>query len=37
LRIDLQKFLTAFAADLIPGVDLVPSRTLAVLNVYRKW
>jgi hypothetical protein len=31
------EFLPAFAAELIPGVDLVPSWTFAVLNVYRKW
>lgn len=31
------EFLPAFAAELIPGVDLVPFWTLAVLNVYRKW
>jgi hypothetical protein len=31
------EFLPAFAAEMIPGVDLVPSWTFAVLNVYRKW
>src|SRR5256885_2082275 len=31
------EFLPAFAAELIPGVDLVPFWTLAVANVYRKW
>src|SRR5215467_1352411 len=31
------EFLPAFAAELVPGVDLVPFWTLAVLNVYRKW
>ena len=31
------EFLPAFAAELIPGVDLVPTWTFAVLNVYRKW
>ena len=31
------EFLPAFAVELIPGVDLVPSWTFAVLNVYRKW
>jgi hypothetical protein len=31
------EFLPAFAAELMPGVDLVPFWTLAVLNVYRKW
>lgn len=30
-------FLPAFAAELVPGVDLVPFWTLSVLNVYRKW
>jgi hypothetical protein len=30
------EFLPAFAAELVPGVDLVPFWTLAVLNVYRK-
>src|SRR5439155_2938811 len=28
------EFLPAFAAELVPGVDLVPFWTLAVLNVY---
>jgi hypothetical protein len=31
------EFLPAFAAELIPGVDLVPFWTFAVANVYRKW
>ena len=31
------EFLPAFAAELVPAVDLVPFWTLAVLNVYRKW
>jgi hypothetical protein len=31
------EFLPAFAGELVPGVDLVPFWTLAVLNVYRKW
>jgi hypothetical protein len=31
------EFLPAFAAELIPGVDLVPFWTFAVVNVYRKW
>lgn len=31
------EFLPAFAAELIPEVDLVPFWTLAVGNVYRKW
>ena len=31
------EFLPAFAAELVPGVDLVPFWTIAVLNVYRKW
>jgi hypothetical protein len=31
------KFLPAFAAELVPGVDLVPFWTIAVLNIYRKW
>jgi len=30
------EFLPAFAAELVPGVDLVPCWTLAVANVYRK-
>ncbi|HXW56655.1 MAG TPA: hypothetical protein VEJ67_12960 [Candidatus Cybelea sp.] len=30
------EFLPSFAAKLVPGVDLVPFWTLAVLNVYRK-
>lgn len=31
------EFLPAFAAELVPGVDLVPFWTFAVVNVYRKW
>ena len=31
------EFLPAFAAELVPGVDLVPLWTLSVLNLYRKW
>jgi len=31
------EFLPAFAAELVPGVDLVPFWTLAVANAYRKW
>jgi hypothetical protein len=31
------EFLPAFAAELVPGADLVPFWTLAVLNVYRRW
>jgi len=31
------ELLPAFAAELVPGVDLVPFWTLAVINVYRKW
>src|SRR5215469_11527669 len=31
------EFLPAFIGELVPGVDLVPFWTLAVLNVYRKW
>lgn len=31
------EFLPAFAAELIPGADLVPFWTLAVAGVYRKW
>jgi hypothetical protein len=30
------EFLPAFAAELVPGVDLVPFWTFAVMNVYRK-
>lgn len=30
------EFLPAFAAELVPGVDLVPFWTLGVANVYRK-
>jgi hypothetical protein len=31
------EFLPAFFAELVPGVDLVPFWTMAVINVYRKW
>src|SRR6266404_5334324 len=31
------EFLPAFVAELVPGVDLVPFWTLAVITVYRKW
>ena len=31
------EFLPTFFAELVPGVDLVPFWTLAVVNVYRKW
>jgi hypothetical protein len=31
------EFLPTFAAELVPGVDLVPFWTLAVANLYRKW
>ena len=31
------EFLPAFAAELVPGVDLVPFWSLAVASVYRKW
>jgi len=30
------EFLPSFVAKLVPGVDLVPFWTLAVVNVYRK-
>jgi hypothetical protein len=30
------EFLPSFVAKLVPGVDLVPSWTIAVANVYRK-
>ncbi|HEY1257547.1 MAG TPA: hypothetical protein VGF01_22485 [Terracidiphilus sp.] len=30
------EFLPSFAAKLVPGVDLVPFWTMAVVNVYRK-
>ncbi len=30
------EFLPAFAAELVPGFDLVPFWTMAVANVYRK-
>lgn len=31
------EFAPTFVAELLPGVDLVPFWTLAVVNVYRKW
>jgi hypothetical protein len=31
------EFLPAFAAEMVPGFDLVPFWTFSVLNVYRKW
>lgn len=31
------EFLPSFLAKLVPGVDLVPFWTMAVLNVYHKW
>ena len=31
------EFLPSFLAKLVPGADLVPFWTLAVINVYRKW
>src|SRR5437867_12921139 len=31
------EFLPAFAAELVPGVDLVPFWTIGLANVYRKW
>src|ERR1700746_1111383 len=31
------EFLPSLAAELVPGVDLIPFWTLAVANVYRKW
>jgi hypothetical protein len=31
------EFLPAFAAELIPGADLVPFWSMAVVSVYRKW
>ena len=31
------EFLPAFLAELVPGVDLVPFWTMAVISVYRKW
>jgi hypothetical protein len=31
------EFLPTFLAELLPGVDLVPFWTLAVVHVYRKW
>src|SRR6266513_256919 len=30
------EFLPAFLAELVPGVDLVPFWTIAVINIYRK-
>jgi hypothetical protein len=32
-----EEFLPSFIAELVPGLDLVPFWTLAVVNVYRKW
>src|SRR6267378_6271585 len=31
------EFLPAFLVELVPGVDLVPFWTMAVISVYRKW
>lgn len=31
------EFAPSFLAELVPGLDLVPFWTLAILNVYRKW
>ena len=31
------EFLPAFAAELVPGFDLVPFWTFSVMSVYRKW
>jgi hypothetical protein len=31
------EFLPAFAAELVPGVDLVPFWSIAVAGVYHKW
>jgi hypothetical protein len=31
------EFLPSFIAELVPGLDLIPFWTLAVVNVYRKW
>ena len=31
------EFLPSFIAEFVPGLDLVPFWTLAVVNVYRKW
>jgi hypothetical protein len=31
------EFLPSCVAELVPGLDLVPLWTLAVVNVYRKW
>jgi hypothetical protein len=31
------EFLPAFIGELVPGVDLVPFWTFAVLSVHRKW
>jgi hypothetical protein len=31
------EFLPAFIGEIVPGVDLVPIWTFAVMNVYRRW
>lgn len=31
------EFAPSFLGELVPGLDLVPFWTLAILNVYRKW
>jgi hypothetical protein len=31
------EFAPSLLAELVPGLDLVPSWTLAAINVYRKW
>jgi len=31
------EFLPAFVSELVPGLDLVPFWTLAIIHVYRKW
>jgi len=31
------EFLPSLFGELVPGLDLVPFWTLAILNVYRKW
>jgi len=31
------EFAPSFVGELVPGLDLVPFWTLAILNVYRKW
>ncbi len=31
------EFLPSFLGKLVPGADLVPFWTMAVVNVYRKW